>query len=274
MGEDITDAAYDRYGEDYERWMAPIVGPAAVRLLDRLEDRVPDDRPIRLLDVGTGTGTLVLAALERWPRAVATGVDPSRVMLGLAGTAARARNLADRLSLARGDAVDLPIEDASVELVVSSFVIQLVSSRAAMLREILRVLRPGGVAAVLTWQLDDESFEPDELVGDVIDEMGIVVPDAGPDGTRPYASPASAAAELRRIGFRDVRATREWLDHRYTPRTFLNVVEHWTDDDIFASLSEPVRSELRSRILQRLERRRPEELRWRRPLVSVVGRRP
>lgn len=274
MGENTVDAAYDRYGEDYERWMAPIVGRAAVRLLDRLADRVPDDGPIRLLDVGTGTGTLVLAALERWPRAVATGVDPSRVMLGLADRAARARDLADRLSLARGDAADLPVADASVDVVVSSFVIQLVSSRAAMLREVLRVLRPGGAAGLLTWQLDDEPFEPDELVGDVIDQMRIVLPEAGPDGTRPYASPASAAAELRRIGFRDVRATREWLDHQYTPHSFLDVVEHWTDDDIFGALADPVRAELRSRILYRLERLRPEDLRWRRPLVSVVGRRP
>lgn len=268
------DAAYDRYGEDYQRWMAPIVGPAALRLLDRLNGRVPADRPLDVLDIGTGTGTLVLGALERWPRATATGVDPSGLMLRLAGEAARGRGMADRLRLVRGDAVELPIGDASVDVVISSFVIQLVPSRAAMLREVLRVLRPGRTAGVLTWQLDDEPFEPDELVGDVLDELEIVVPDAGPDGTRPYASPTSAAAELRRIGFCDVHATREWLDHQYTPQSFLDVVEHWTDDDIFATLTEPVRAELRARILQRLHRLRPSDLRWRRPLVSVVGRRP
>jgi SAM-dependent methyltransferase len=268
------DAAYDRYGEDYQRWMAPIVGPAALRLLDRLNGRVPADRPFDVLDIGTGTGTLVLGALERWPRATATGVDPSGLMLRLAGEATRGRGMADRLRLVRGDAVELPIGDASVDVVISSFVIQLVPSRAAMLREVLRVLRPGGTAGVLTWHLDDEPFEPDELVGDVLDELEIVVPDAGPDGTRPYASPTSAAAELRRIGFRDVHATREWLDHQFTPQSFLDVVEHWTDDDIFATLTEPVRAELRARILQRLHRLRPSDLRWRRPLVSVVGRRP
>jgi SAM-dependent methyltransferase len=274
MDQAPPDAAYDRYGEDYQRWMAPIVSPAAMRLLDRLNGRVPADRPLDVLDVGTGTGTLVLAALERWPHAVASGVDPSRLMLRLAGEAARGRGLADRLRLVQGDAVELPLPNAAVDVVVSSFVIQLVPSRAAMLREILRVLRPGGTAAVLTWQLDEEPFEPDELVGDTLDELRIVVPDAGPDGTRPYASPSSAAAELRRIGFRDVDATRVWLDHQYTPQSFLDVVEHWTDDDVFATLTEPVRAELRSRILQRLHRLRPSDLRWRRPLVSVVGRRP
>jgi SAM-dependent methyltransferase len=268
------DAAYDRYGEDYQRWMAPIVGPAALRLLDRLNGRVHADRPLEVLDIGTGTGTLVLGALERWPQATATGIDPSGLMLRLAGETARGRGMADRLRLVRGDAVELPIGGATVDVVISSFVIQLVPSRAAMLREVLRVLRPGGTAGVLTWQLDDEPFEPDELVGDVLDELEIAVPDAGPDGTRPYASPSSAAAELRRIGFREVHATREWLDHQYTPQSFLDVVEHWTDDDIFATLTERIRGELRSRILERLHRLRPSDLRWRCPLVSIVGRRP
>lgn len=274
MTEEASDAAYDRYGEDYLRWMAPVVGPSAVRLLDRLEGRVRTDRPLDVLDVGTGTGTLVLTALERWPRATATGVDPSRVMLRLAGEAARVGGTADRLRLVQGDAVRLPVRDASVDVVVSSFVIQLVPSRSAMLREVLRVLRPGGTAAVLTWQLDDEPFEPDELIGDALDELGIDVPDRGAGGSRPYRSPASAAAELRRIGFRDVHATREWLEHQFTPESFLDLAEHWTDDDVFVALDEPVRLELRSRILRRLRRLRPSDLRWRRPLTSVVGQRP
>jgi SAM-dependent methyltransferase len=195
-------------------------------------------------------------------------------MLRLASEAAGVRATADRLRLVQGDAVRLPVGDATVDVVISSFVIQLVPSRAAMLREVRRVLRPGGTAAVLTWQLDDEPFEPDELIGDALDELGIDVPDGGAGGSRPYASPSSAAAELRRIGFRDVHATREWLEHQFTPESFLDLAEHWTDDDVFGALDARVRAELRSRILRRLRRLRPDELRWRRPLTSVVGRRP
>ena len=276
MSLDEADAAYDRYGEDYQRWMAPVVGPSAIRLLDRLDGRPDLAGPLELLDVGVGTGTLALAALERWPDAVAVGVDPSRVMLRLAAGEARARGVAaeHRLRLSQGNAGALPVEDASVDLVLSSFVIQLVPNRAAALREMLRVLRPGGTVAVLTWQLDDEPFEPEDLVSDAFDELGIDVPDGGGGGALPYTSPTAAAAEFRRIGFREVQATREWLKHRYTPESFLDVFEHWTDDDIVSGLRPELRAELRSRLLSKLRRLAPDELLWRRPLVSVVARRP
>ena len=270
------DAAYDSYGEDYQRWMAPVVGPSAVRLLDRLDGRADLTGPLQLLDVGVGTGTLALAALEHWQGARAIGVDPSRVMLRLAEGEARRRaeGVADRLRLMIGDATALPLEDASIDLVLSSFVIQLVPSRAAALREMLRVLRPGGTIALLTWQVDDEPFEPEELVMDVLDDLQILVPEGGGGGTRPYASPDSAAAEFRRVGFRDVEAVRVWLEHAYTPESFVDVVEHWTDDDIVAGLEPDVRAELRSRLLHRLRMLNPAELLWRRPLVSVIARRP
>ena len=277
--EDMTttdEAAYDRFAEAYRDWWAPVIAPSAVRLLDRLDGLLPSDRPATIVDIGSGTGTLALAALARWPGVRVIGVDPSRRLLEMAESAARAAGFADRLTVEVGEAAHLPLPDASVDGAVSSFVLQLIPSRAAGVRDALRVLRPGGVFACLTWRAEDDEFEPDAIFDDALDALRITPPPipGGGDGTRPYASPMSAAAELRRAGFRDVRASEEWLEHRFTPRSYLDLLEHWIEDDTFATLSEPMRRRLRAGVLRRLERLQPSQLVWRRPLVGVLGRRP
>ena len=264
------EAAYDRFAAAYRDWWAPVIAPAAVRLLDRLHGQVPVDAPSTIVDIGTGTGTLALAALDRWPSARVIGVDPSRRILELAEAAARERNQAHRLRTEVGEAARLPVSDGSADAAVSSFVLQLVPNRAAAVREAHRILRPGGVFACLVWRADEEPWEPERAFDDALEELDIDAP-IPPGGGRPYASPKGAAAELRKAGFRSVRAREEWLEHRFTPASYVDLLEHWIEDDVFANLSEPMRVRLRAATLRRLERLEPEALVWRRPLVSVVG---
>lgn len=267
-------AAYDRYGEAYRKWWAPIIAPSAVRLLDRLEGVAETDAAFSILDVGVGTGTLAISALERWPAATAIGVDPSQVMLGMAAERARRRGgaFAGRLRLLLGSAERLPVADASVDLALTSFVIQLLPHRLPALREMHRVVRPGGVVALMTWQAHAEPFAPDEIVQDTFDELDIPETQGGGD-PRPYTSPRAAAAEFRRIGYRDVHADLEWLEHQFTPQSYLDLVEHWTEADTIVALPASRQAELRRRLVDRLERLETDVLCWRRPLVSVVARR-
>ena len=153
---------------------------------------------------------------------------------------------------------------------MSSFVLQLVPNRAAAVREAYRILRPSGAFACLVWRADEEPWKPEEVFDDALEELDIDAP-IPPGGGRPYASPKSAAAELRRAGFRSVRAREEWLEHRFTPASYVDLLEHWIEDDTFATLSEPMRLRLRAATQRRLERLEPDALVWRRPLVSVVG---
>ena len=64
------------------------------------------------------------------------------------------------------------------------------------------------------------------------------------------------------------------MEHRFTPTGYVDLAEHWTEDDTFASLDEPMRRRLRAEVLRRLERLPARALDWRRPLVSVAGQRP
>lgn len=272
MSAEPTEAAYDRFAADYREWWAPVIAPAAVSLLDRLDGLVEADAT--LVDIGAGTGTVAVAALRRWPGIRAIGVDPASRLLEWAEADARESGVADRLTVRVGEAAALPLPDASVDVATSTFVLQLIPDRLAGVRDAFRVLRPGGIFAHLTWRFDEEPFEPEDVFDDALDALRIEPP-ARSDGIgESYDSPESAAEEMRRAGFRDVRARDAWLVHRFTPRSYIDVAEHWTEDDAFADLDEQTRAHLRAEVLGRLERLHPEELVWRRPLVSVIGRKP
>ena len=269
---DDFEPPYDRYAAAYRDWWGPVIAPSAVRLLDSVGVPAGSDGSFELLDVGTGTGALALAALARWRSVRVTGVDPSSRMLDLAADGAD--RLGDdavrRLRLLQGRADRLPVASDSMDVAISSFVIQLVPSRAAALREIGRVLRPGGRFACVTWQAESNPFEPDDAFLLALDELEVDLPPLDHDA-RPYTSPEAAAAELRRAGFERVQARVEWLEHRYTPQSFLDVLEHWIESDLFDSLGARKRDGLRSLALTKLRRLPAEAFVWRRPLISVAG---
>jgi ubiquinone/menaquinone biosynthesis C-methylase UbiE len=271
METEEAEKVFDQYAEAYRDWWGPIIEPAAVRLLDRVAPPDGDASTFDLLDLGTGTGALALAALGRWPGARVTGIDPSSRMLDIAAEAARIGGLdARRLRLVVATADRLPLAAQSMDLVVSSFVLQLVPRRPAVLREVRRVLRPGGRVAVVTWQEDDLAFEPDEAFLDIVDELGIERPSDERD-VHPYTSARAAAEEFQRAGFREVESAVEWLEHRFTAESYLDLLQHWIERELFEALDADRLAELRSAALRELRQLEPPAFAWRRPLVRVAA---
>jgi SAM-dependent methyltransferase len=135
-------------GEAYEQYVGRWSRPVAARFLDWL--RVAPGR--RWLDVGSGTGALTQTILMRCSPAEVLGVEPSPAFVAYATDSVRD----PRASFREGDGQHLPVQDASVDVVVSGLVLNFVSDGAAALGEMSRVARSGGVVAAYVWDYAGE----------------------------------------------------------------------------------------------------------------------
>jgi arsenite methyltransferase len=101
-----------------------------------------------VLDLGSGAGADILISARRvGPTGRAIGLDMTDEMLELARTHAAEAGL-ENVNFLKGYLEDMPLEDASVDVVISNCVINLSGDKAQVLREASRVLRPGGRFAV------------------------------------------------------------------------------------------------------------------------------
>jgi demethylmenaquinone methyltransferase / 2-methoxy-6-polyprenyl-1,4-benzoquinol methylase len=132
---------YDRYanllsfGQD-PRWRAFLVSRV---------DAGPEDR---VLDVATGTAAVAIE-VARTTGASVTGVDQSAEMLAAGRERVERAGLADRIELVEGRAESLPFADASFDALTFTYLLRYVDDPAATLRELARVVRPGGTIAAL-----------------------------------------------------------------------------------------------------------------------------
>jgi SAM-dependent methyltransferase len=267
-------ARYDRIAAGYARWWAPVLAPTADRLLEQVEALGSAAR--RVLDIGTGTGTLAVAAGERWPGATIDAIDASAEMTTAAAAEADRRLDAPargRVRFATALADRLPFDDHAFDLVVSSFVLQLVPSRFAALREARRVLRPGGTLAYVTWLQEERAFAPDVAFDDALDEVGIGAREwDGRSGDVP--SVAAAVHQLRRAGFHGARASAGRLEHAFDPESYLAFLSEFDEEDLFASLDPDLRERLEHRMRERFRRLSADDFVLRLPVVFARGMRP
>jgi SAM-dependent methyltransferase len=135
-------------GEAYEpyvgRWSRPVAGEFLAWL------DLP--RGARWLDVGCGTGVLTQSILAHAAPREVLALDRSP------GFVAYARAQVDdaRASFGEGDAQALPVADGACDAAVSGLVLNFVAQPDTALREMKRVLRRGGVAAVYVWDYAGE----------------------------------------------------------------------------------------------------------------------
>jgi demethylmenaquinone methyltransferase / 2-methoxy-6-polyprenyl-1,4-benzoquinol methylase len=143
---------YDRYARLFSLGQDP-------RWRRFLVSRVPA-AAARVLDVATGTAAVAIELARAVPGRTVVGVDQSREMLA-AGHARVARaGLDDRIELREGRAESLPFADEAFDAVTFTYLLRYVEDPVATVRELARVVRPGGVIAMQEFGLPRGAWRP------------------------------------------------------------------------------------------------------------------
>ncbi|RYG51188.1 MAG: bifunctional demethylmenaquinone methyltransferase/2-methoxy-6-polyprenyl-1,4-benzoquinol methylase UbiE [Chitinophagaceae bacterium] len=105
--------------------------------------------PEDLLDIATGTGDLAILFAEQSNIGKIVGLDLSEGMLDVGRTKIDRKNLQNRIEMVVGDSENLPFENHSFDAITVAFGIRNFETLETGLKEILRVLRPGGIFVIL-----------------------------------------------------------------------------------------------------------------------------
>ena len=171
-------------------------GAVARQTVGSMLDAAGVKRGMRVLDICCGPGMLAAEVLERDAEAI--GLDFAVEAIELA------RKLVPKGRFQQGDAQALPFPTASFDAVLCGYGLMHLPEPATALREILRVLRPGGRAALSVWDATGAGFT---LVYEAVrtrGSMDVALPH-GPDFFQ-FGSPERMRAALEEAGFADAGA--------------------------------------------------------------------
>jgi demethylmenaquinone methyltransferase/2-methoxy-6-polyprenyl-1,4-benzoquinol methylase len=169
---------------------------------------------LKLLDVATGTADLALALAKGIPGSKVVGVDISSGMLEVGRSKVRAKDLEGRVRLDLGDGEQLPYEESSFGAVTVAFGVRNFENLEQGLRDMRRVLEPGGTLAVLefsqptAWPLRSLYLF---YFKNILPRIGrMVSKDASaytylPNSVQAFPYGEAFAAKLREAGFKSVR---------------------------------------------------------------------
>jgi demethylmenaquinone methyltransferase/2-methoxy-6-polyprenyl-1,4-benzoquinol methylase len=141
-------ALFAPLGETYDRYARLLSFGQDPRWRALLVERIEADPNATVLDVACGTAAVSIELVRRYGCRV-VGVDQSAEMLAAGRERIDAAGLGERIELEKGRAEHLPFEDASFEALTFTYLLRYVDDPAATMKELARVVRPGGRIAML-----------------------------------------------------------------------------------------------------------------------------
>ncbi|HMP89737.1 MAG TPA: bifunctional demethylmenaquinone methyltransferase/2-methoxy-6-polyprenyl-1,4-benzoquinol methylase UbiE [Kiritimatiellia bacterium] len=129
---------------------------------ERMARMIPDQPGLYLLDIATGTADQIISLMQKSGNIKqAIGVDMSEGMLNVGREKIARLQWQDRVELKTGDAMSIPENDTTFDVATMSFGIRNVLNVTEALREIRRVLKPGGRALILEFSTpENRVFRP------------------------------------------------------------------------------------------------------------------
>jgi demethylmenaquinone methyltransferase/2-methoxy-6-polyprenyl-1,4-benzoquinol methylase len=115
---------------------------------------------VRVLDVATGTAAVAIELARAAPSRSVIGVDQSPEMLAAGRTRVAGAGVAGRIELREGNAESLPFADGEFDALTFTYLLRYVDDPLATLRELARVVRPGGTIAMLEFGLPRGVWRP------------------------------------------------------------------------------------------------------------------
>ena len=137
-------ASYDALTEQFDHFTERLTRPLADRMI-KLAELGQNDH---VLDVGTGTGVVALQAAQATRNGKVCGVDLSEKMLATARMKADKLGIAEKIEFRQMDAEELQFPESTFDTVVSLFALLHFPDPLKALKEIYRVIKPGGTLVV------------------------------------------------------------------------------------------------------------------------------
>jgi malonyl-CoA O-methyltransferase len=245
--------SFDAASTDYDA-AAVLQREVRSRLLERL-DFVKVD-PTVIVDLGAGTGHASRALKDRYPRAQVIALD---IAQGMLVEAKRRVGWLRRFERVCADAGRLPLKDRTVDLVVSNLMLQWCDPPDAVLAEVKRILKPGGLFTFtslgpdtlrelrLAWSKVDDHPHVHRFIdmhdlGDALVRAGLAEPVLDVENfTLTYQDARALMRELKMIGARNAAQERSpGLTGRGALRTLVSAYEQFRRDGVLPATYEVV----------------------------------
>jgi demethylmenaquinone methyltransferase / 2-methoxy-6-polyprenyl-1,4-benzoquinol methylase len=146
-------------GPTYDRYARLLSFGQDPRWRRFLVSRVPRSA-LKVLDVATGTAAVAIELARTVPERAVAGVDQSPEMLAAGRARVERAGLGGRIELRDGRAESLPFADGEFDALTFTYLLRYVDDPLATMRELARVVRPGGVIAMLEFDVPRGIWRP------------------------------------------------------------------------------------------------------------------